>query len=141
MFGKDLIQLNLFENFQNNLKIFAKKLKMEIISSIFSPLLTVYASKEANEIALKNGFTSLSQLLEPFLRIRGRLETPTFTVENFTARLNNSKEILAKGIKIKELEKDFLMHSDIQSHLNHFLRVRIVSEHECWNHSIASKGL
>lgn len=110
---------------------------MEIISSIFSPLLTVYASEKADAIAVRNGFNSLAQVLEPFLNVRGKIATPTASVENFSARLASNKEGVALGINTRALQS-LGGSQELGDYLQKILQVRVSSEHETLNHPLAS---
>jgi hypothetical protein len=103
---------------------------MQVVNGIFSPLITVYSSEKANEIAAKNGFNSLAQLLEPFLNLKGKITTPTIQVEDFTARLASSNEGLALGVKTSLIQ-------NVHDYRHSFLQVRVNSEHETFNHPIA----
>lgn len=103
---------------------------MELLSSVFSPLLTVYSSERANQIAQRNGLC-ISELLEPFLLIRGKIVTPTMAVDSFSARLRSSKEPLALSVKPNALES-------LGSYIANFLAVRVSTEHETFNHPVAA---
>lgn len=105
---------------------------MDIIHGIFSPLITVYSSEKASKIAQEAGFQDFAEFLEPFLNVKGKMATPTVTVEDFNARLASANEGLVLGVKSN------LIQSVGDEYRHNFLQVRVTSEHETFNHPVAS---